>query len=182
MPIYQNATMNTDKVEIGNYTISVGAKGTSAGGTWVNLGAGTLKDFAYVPELINSQAGNALVPLYGTVRETATFSFDLIEYDGSAFSALSGGMMSGTSGSVTVGGLTSASILTGKGIKLVNNRKLASGSAQTTTIVCNECYLNSGWTIGIKSDNDTDPISVYSFAMTAIQYATAGNVYYKTVA
>jgi hypothetical protein len=119
-------------------------------------------------------------PVEGVSREEATVDFDLIEYDGSAFSALSGGLMSGTSGSATVGGLVNT--VTAKGIKLVNVRKLASGSNQTTTYVFNKCTLNDGWNVAFKSDNDTDPVTVYSFSIKAEQYATAGTIYTKTVA
>jgi len=113
--------------------------------------------------------------------EAEILEFDLIEYDGSAFSALSGGLMAGTSGSATVGGNVTA--VTAKGIKLVNVRKLAAGSTtQTTTYVLNKCYLQNGWTVAFKSDNDSDPVAVYSFTVTAEQYATAGTIYTKTVA
>lgn len=180
MAIYQNSAVTDAKIEIGNYAIYVAAQGTTAGGTWVNLGAGMVKSFAYAPEMFTTQAGNAPDPIEGVSRETATVEFDLIEYDGSAFSALSGGLMAGTSGSATVGGQTTT--ITAKGIKMINVRKLASGSTQTTTYVLNKCYLNNGWTVAFKSDNDSDPVAVYSFSVTAEQYATAGTIYTKTVA
>lgn len=181
MAIYQNATVTDSKVEVGNYAISVAATaGTTAGGTWTNLGAGMVKSFNYVAEMYTSQAGNAVDPIEGVARETATLEFDLIEYDGSSFSVLSGGLMSGTSGSATVGGLVN--VVTPRGIKLVNTRKLASGSTQTTTYVLNKCTLQNGWTFTPKSDNDADPVGVYSFSVLAEQHATAGTIYTKTVA
>ena len=180
MAMYQNASVTDAKLETGNFAIYVGAEGSTVGSTWVNLGAGMLKDIAYVPENYEVQAGNAPDPIEGISKETATMSFDLIEYDGSSFSALSGGAMTGSSGSLVVGGQTSA--VTAKGIKLVNTRKLANGSTQTTTYVFNKCYLNGGWTLAVKSDNDADPINVYSFSVTAKQYATAQTIFTKTVA
>ena len=51
MPIYQNSTVTDSKLEVGNYAIYVAAAaGTTVGGTWVNLGAGMLKDFKYSGE------------------------------------------------------------------------------------------------------------------------------------
>jgi hypothetical protein len=180
MPIYQNSTVTDSKIEVGNYAIYVGSAGTSAGGTWVNLGAGMTKSLNYNPESYTTQAGNAIDPIQGVARETAQIDIDLIEYDGSSFSVISGGSMTGSSGSLVVGG--QASSLTGKGYKFVNTRKLSNGSSQTTTWVFNNCYLNGGFTASPKSDNDADPVTVYSFSLTAKQYATAGTIFTKTVA
>jgi hypothetical protein len=179
MAIYQNKTVTDAKVEVGNYAIYVGNQGTTVGGAWVNLGAGMLKDFAYVAENYTSQSGNSVDPITGISRETATFSFDLLEYDGSSFSAISGGAITGTTGSLLVGGQTT--VITPKGFKLINIRKLASGSNQTTTFVINKCTLQNGWTMTPKSDNDTDPVNVYSFSVLAEQYATDGTIFVKTV-
>jgi hypothetical protein len=180
MPIYQNSTVTDAKIEVGNYAIYVATSaGTTAGGTWVNLGAGMVSSVNWSPEMFASQAGNAVDPIEGISRETATIDMELIEYDGSAFSLLTGGGMSGTSGSVTVGGQTTA--LTARGVKLINTRKLANGSTQTTTFVFDNCFLNSGWSMSPKSDNDTDPVNVYSFSITAKQYLTAGTIFTKTV-
>jgi hypothetical protein len=33
-----------------------------------------------------------------------------------------------------------------------------------------------------KSDNDADPVNVYSFSLICYQYATAGTIFSKTVA
>jgi len=181
MPIYQNSTVADAKIEVGNYAISVAATaGTSAGGTWVNMGAGMVSSINWQPEVFTTQAGNAVDPIQGIAREIATVDIELIEYDGSSFSLLTGGGMAGTSGSVTVGGQTTA--LTARGVKLVNTRKLATGSSQTTTFVFDNCFLNSGWSMSPKSDNDTDPVNVYSFSITAKQYLTAGTIFTKTVA
>lgn len=181
MPIYQNSSISDAKVEIGNYAISVCA---SAGATvgaagWVNLGAGMVKSFNYSAEPYTSQAGNAPDPIQGIAKETVTIEVDLIEYDGSSFSILSGGAMAGTSASMVVGGQTN--VIPGRSIKLVNNRKLANGSTQTTTYVLGNCFMNGGYSYSPKSDNDTDPINVYSFSLLAKQYATAQTIFLKTV-
>jgi hypothetical protein len=107
---------------------------------------------------------------------------DLIEYDGSSFSVLSNGMMASTTGGsvLTVGGQVSS--ISGVGMKLVNTRKLSTGSTQTTTYVINRAFINSGWSCSPKSDNDADPIAVYSFSMLCKQYATAQTLFTKTIA
>jgi hypothetical protein len=183
MPIYQNSSVADAKVEVGNYQIFVNptAGSTAAAATWVNLGAGMVKNFAYVMEQFTCQAGNAVDPLEGISRETATMDIDLIEYDGSSFSILSGGAISGTSGSLLVG--NNVTILVARGFKLVNTRKLAAGSAQTTTWVILKGYVYGGFTMTPKSDNDADPINIYSFSITAKPFTlTAGTLLTKTVA
>lgn len=181
MALYQNTSVTDSKIEIGNYVIYVAtAAGTTVGGTWINLGAGMVKDFAYAPESYTSQAGNAVDPIQGIARETVTIGMDLIEYDGSSFSILTGGLLVGTSASLTVGGQTS--VQTPRGMKLINTRKLASGSTQTTTYVINNCFVNGGFTMSPKSDNDSDPVQVYTFAIICKQYSSGGIIFTKTVA
>lgn len=179
MPLYQNATVTDSKVETGNYAIYVGTLGATAAAITTNLGAGMVKSFVHNAEMYTSQAGNAVDPIEGVARETATLEIDLIEYDGSAFSALTGGMWAGTSGSATVGG--QVSLLPGKGFKLVNTRKLSGGTTQTTTYVISK-GVAGGFSMSPKSDNDSDPVNVYSFTITCKQYATAGTLFTKTVA
>lgn len=182
MAIYQNSSVTDSKIEAGNYAVYVHeTEGSTAGATgWTNLGAGMVKSIAYVVESYTSQAGNAVDPLTGISKETATIDMDLIEYDGSSFSILSGGAMAGTSGSLTVGG--QVSVQTPRAIKLVNTRELANGSTQTTTYVFNKCYVDGGWTLAVKSDNDSDPVNVYSFKLLCKQYATAQTIFTKVVA
>ena len=181
MPIYQNSTVTDAKIEVGNYAIyvAVTAGTTALSAAWINLGAGMVTGFSYNPENFTTQSGNSVDPIDGISRETATVDFELIEYDGSSFSILSGGAMVGTSGSITVGGQTTT--LTARGLKLVNTRKLVSGSVQTTTIVLNRCYIDGGWSMSPKSDNDADPVNVYTFSVMAKQYATAQTIFTKTV-
>jgi hypothetical protein len=181
MPLYQTAQATDSKIEIGNYAMYVGSVGATATAITTNLGAGAVKSFAYAPEMFTSQAGNSPDPIAGVARETCTLEIELIEYDASAFSALSNGMSSlPTAGTVTVGGQVSS--ISGVGMKLVNQRKLNTGSTQTTTYVIQKAVLNSGWSTSPKSDNDADPINVYTFSITCKQYATAQTIYTKTVA
>ncbi|MCK9371393.1 hypothetical protein M0R04_15875 [Candidatus Dojkabacteria bacterium] len=181
MPIYQQSTVTDGKVEVGNYAMYVASTaGTTVGGSWINLGAGMVKTLNYTSEPYTSQSGNSVDPIQGIARETCTIDIDLIEYDGSSFSVLSGGSISGTSGSLLVGGQTN--VMAGKGLKLVNTRKLATGSTQTTTYVFNYVFLNGGFSTSPKSDNDTDPVNLYSFSILAKQYLTAQTIFTKTVA
>jgi hypothetical protein len=181
MPVYQTTQAADAKIEIGNYAMYVGSCGASATAITVNLGAGMVKSFKYDPVMFTSQAGNSPDPIEGVARETATIEIDLIEYDATSFSLLTNGMQStASSGTVTIGGQVSS--ITGVGMKLVNVRKLNGGSTQTTTYVIQKAVLASGWSMAPKSDNDADPINVYSFTMTCKQYATAQTIYTKTVA
>ena len=181
MPIYQNSTVTDSKIEIGNYAMYVASTaGTTVGGTWINLGAGMVKSFSYDPTSYTSQSGNSPDPIQGISRETAKIGIDLIEYDGSSFSILSGGAMTGSSGSLLVGGQTN--VMPGMGFKMVNTRKLATGSTQTTTYVLNYVFMDGGFSTSPKSDNDADPINVYSFNLLAKQYMTAQTIFTKTVA
>lgn len=179
MPIYQNYTVADAKLEVGNYAMYIGTAGSTAGAITINLGAGMVKNVNYNPEMITTQAGNAVDPIQGVARETMTFDVDMIEYDGSSMSAISNGMWSGTSGSITIGGQVTS--VSGKGWKLVNTRKLANGSTQTTTYTFNKCVAGPISTT-YKSDNDADPVAVMSYTVTAYQYATAQTICVKTVA
>jgi hypothetical protein len=179
MPTYQNGTVTDAKVEIGNYAIYVGTVGATAGAIVTNLGAGMVKSFAHNAEMFTAQAGNAVDPIMGVARETCTLEVDLIEYDGSAFSVFTGDMWNGTSGSILVGGQVSS--LAGVGMKLVNTRKLNTGSTQTTTYLISKAVAG-GFTMNPKSDNDADPVNVYSFSVICYQYATAQTIFSKTVA
>lgn len=179
MPTYQNTSVTDSKIEIGNYAIYVGEVNTTVAGTWVNLGAGMVKSINYAPEMFTSQAGNAVDPIEGVSRETATVDIDLIEYDPSSFSTMSSGMLDYTGSSLIVGGNVTS--ITGQGWKLVNIRKLSSGSTQTTTYIILKAVMSNGYTFTPKSDNDSDPVGVHSFQLLCKQYATAGTIFTKTV-
>jgi hypothetical protein len=179
--MYQLSSVTDAKIEIGNYAMYVGSVGATGASITTNLGAGMVKAFSYNPEMFTSQAGNAPDPISGVARETCTLDIDLIEYDASAFSALSNGMLASTTGGsvMTVGGQVSS--ISGVGMKLVNTRKLNGGSTQTTTYVINKAVMAGGYSITPKSDNDADPIAVYSFSLTCKPYATAQTLFTKTI-
>jgi hypothetical protein len=42
--------------------------------------------------------------------------------------------------------------------------------------------MTTGFTMNPKSDNDADPVNVYSFSIMCKQYATAQTIFTKTVA
>lgn len=180
MPQYQNSALVVGEkaIEVGNYQISVGAVGATAGSAWTNLGAGMVKSFAYNPEMFTTQAGNCVDPIQGVSRETATFDIDLIEYDGSSFSNLSGGLISGSTGSLIVGGNATAQLP--KAFKLYNRKLMSTGSSVLTTIIAPNCFMNTGFSMTPKSDNDADPVNIYSFTILAKQYMTAGTIFTKT--
>jgi hypothetical protein len=180
--MYQLSTVADAKIEVGNYAMYVGSVGATGASITTNLGAGMVKTFTYNPEMFTSQAGNAPDPISGVARETCTLDIDLIEYDASAFSSLSNGMLASTTGGsvMTVGGQVSS--IAGVGMKLVNTRKLNGGSTQTTTYVIQKAVMAGGFSVSPKSDNDADPITVYSFSLTCKPYATAQTLFTKTIA
>jgi hypothetical protein len=180
MPLYQNSTVTDSRVETGNYAMYIGSVGATATAITTNLGAGMVKSFVHNAEMYTSQAGNAVDPIEGVARETCTIEVDLIEYNASVFSQFTSGMIGApTGGTVIVGGQVSA--VSGVGMKLVNTRKLSTGSTQTTTYVINKA-VPGGFNLAFKSDNDADPVNVYSFSILCKQYLTAGTIFTKTVA
>jgi len=157
MPIYQNSSVSSDKLILGNCKIETSA---SAGGTYVNLGAGIVNSFTHTPEFYDVQAGNAPDPIEGVATETATIEFELIEYDGSVLSAIQCGMSeySATSAlsTLTVGGNQE---ITPRAFKLTNTRTISSTTVETILTVY-KASMKTGLTINFKGDNDTDPIAV----------------------
>ena len=158
MPVYQNSSVDTDKLVIGNYKIETAA---TAGGTYVNLGAGMVSRFAHVLEKYDTQAGNAPDPLEGIATETMEIDFELIEWDGSVLSAIQCGAVSESSTSVLstmlIGG--QGPTLTPRAFRLTNTRTI-SGSTVETILTVYKATMANGLEFTVKSDNDTDPIQV----------------------
>lgn len=183
MPIYQNSTVNTSLLLIGNYKIETAAFGTSVGGTWINLGAGKVNSFDHAVTKYNVQAGNAPDPLEGIAQETFVVDLELIEFDGSILSAISCGIMTGASAAtqfiITGGGATT---LTPRAFKLTNRRYIA-GATKDTVIIVYKATLDTGLQITAKSDNDTDPIAVMPVKLTGKLDANAsiGNQLYTII-
>ena len=169
MPIYQNSSVDTTKLILGNCKIEVAPYGTSAASSaWTNLGAGIVNSFKHVPTKYSVQAGNAPDPIEGVATEIAQITGELIEYDATVLSAINGGLISATATSsvstVVAGG---NSILTPVAFRITNKRIDASGTTKYTTLTVFKATLDGGPEITFKSDNDTDPIAVMPFAITA---------------
>lgn len=161
MPLYQNSSVDTAELLIGNYKIETAAYGTSAGGTWVNLGAGMVNSFNHGITKYDVQAGNAPDPIEGVAEETFTVDMELIEYDASALAAISCGLLTADTSSSTqtvmkAGGNT---ILTSRAFKFTN-RRMISGTTKETVIMVFKATIDAGLQITAKSDNDADPINV----------------------
>ena len=163
MPIYQNSSVDSDKLTLGNYTISYATAGTSAAGSWVNLGAGILNSHGYNMEKYDVQAGNAPDPIEGISKETYTLDFELIEWTGTALTGLMCGAITrsavATKETIIGGGNVD---LTPIGIKAVNTT-----GTYVTTIVVWKATPDAGLQFSAKSDNDSDPIMVMPMTMTA---------------
>ena len=174
MAQYQNTSVDSNKLIIGNYKIEFASVGTSAGGTWENLGAGIINSFGHNITKYEVQAGNAPDPLEGIASETFTVSGELIEYDGELLSSAMGGILTvgstATDASIIyAGGKTS---ITEKAFKLTNTRTV-SGASEVTSILVYKGTFDNGPQFTAKSDNDTDPISVMAFEITGKVDTTA---------
>ena len=178
MALYQNTSVNTTKLILGNYKIETSA---TAGGTFVNLGAGMVNNFAHEITMYDVQAGNAPDPVEGIALETFTVSFDLIEYDASSLAAISGGGLASTSTSVLstldAGGNT---VVTPQAFKFTNTR-MVSGATKETIITVYKATMSQGLSITAKSDNDSDPINVIPITVVGVVDGTrtAGSQLYK---
>jgi len=173
MPIYQNDSVATQKLILGNYKIETAAVGTTAGGTWVNLGAGMVNSFGHNITKYAVQAGNAPDPIEGVATETFTAAVDLIEYAATVLSSIQCGAISvtaGTTGQTIIKG-GGNSILTPVAFKLTN-RRLISDVTNETVIMIYNATLDTGLQFTAKSDNDADPINVMPIAITAKPLAT----------
>lgn len=168
MPIYQNASVDTSKLVLGNYKIESSPYASAAGAfTWINLGAGMINSWGYNQERYDVQAGNAPDPIKGISREDGKVDGELIEFDTSVLSAISCGAMTaastGTVMTVYIGGNT---VLTHRAFRLTNTR-LVSGATKETVVTFFKALLDNGIQFTAKSDNDADPINVMPFSITA---------------
>ena len=169
MPTYQNSSVASNKLVLGNYKIE---SATSSGASFVNLGAGRVNGWGHKYDKYDVQAGNAPDPIEGIAKETFTVDFELIEYDGSSLSAILCGAVTETSTSVLstmVGG--GNQVLTPRAFRLTNTR-LISGTTCQTILTLYKATPDAGLQMTVKGDNDTDPISVMPFNLTAEVDAT----------
>jgi hypothetical protein len=180
MALYQNTSVDSDRIVIGNYKLETAP---SAVGTYVNLGAGQLTSWQHQFEKYNVQAGNAPDPIEGIADETVSFAFDLIEYDASVLSVLQCGLTSSatatSSSSLYAGGNTT---LTHRAWRLTN-RRIISGATVQTVITVFRGVIDNGMTMVLKSDNDADPVNAYQFSVTGEVDAslTVGSQLYQIV-
>lgn len=157
MPLYQNSTVDSDKLILGNCKIETAA---SAGATFTNLGAGIVTNFTHTPEMYDVQAGNAPDPIEGVATEEANIEFEMIEYDGSVLSVIHGGLLTHSSTSVLstikAGGQQT---ITARAFRLTNTRTISATTVETILTVY-KATMQTGPTFNFKSDNDTDPIAI----------------------
>lgn len=173
MPVYQNSSVDTDKLVLGNYKIETAA---TSGGTFVNLGAGTVTRFAHVLTKYDTQAGNAPDPIEGIATETIEVDFELIEYDGSVLSAIQAGAISESNttvlSTITFGG--QGPDLTPVAFRLTNTRTINSSTVETILTLYKGTMAN-GLEFTVKSDNDTDPIEIMPGQIIAKQDSANSN-------
>jgi hypothetical protein len=164
MAFHQLSSVDTTKLVLGNYKIESAA---TALGTMVGLGAGIVNSFGHNITMYKTQAGNAPDPVEGVSDETFTIAMELIEFDGSVLSAISGGAITGSSsGSVftVIGG--GNGVITPQAFKLTNTR-MVSGVTKQTIITVYKATMDTGLQFTAKSDNDADPIQVMPITITA---------------
>ena len=163
MALHQNTSTDSDRIVLGNYKMETAP---SAAGTFVNLGAGQLTSWTHQFEKFTTQAGNAPDPLEGIATETASFGFDLLEYDASVLSVLQCGLVSAvvttSLSTINAGGNT---VLTHRAWRLTNTRYI-SGTTVQTIITMYRGVIDNGMSLVSKSDNDTDPMNAYQFSVT----------------
>lgn len=173
MPLYQNSSVDSTRLVIGNYKIETSPYASAAGSfTWVNMGAGMVSAFRHEMEKYDVQAGNAPDPIEGVARETFKIEMELIEFDTSAMAAISGGLVTAVStGTVmTMYGGGNATI-TPRAFRLTNTR-MVSGATKQTIITVFSVTPDQGPTFTAKSDNDADPINIIPLTLTGEQDTT----------
>lgn len=157
MPFYQNSSVSSNKLIVGNAKIETAA---TVGGPFVNLGAGMVSAFVHTPTMYDVQAGNAPDPIEGVAEEVCTVDYELIEYDASVLSAISCGLVTQTSTSVLstlkAGGNAT---LTPRVFRITNTRMIGAVTCETILTIFKGTTTN-GISINFKSDNDADPIAL----------------------
>lgn len=163
MPTYQNASVNSNQLILGNYKIETAS---SSAGSYVNLGAGQLTAFQHNFTNSDIQAGNAVDPIEFIAEENVTIAFELMEYKASAMSAMMGGLtettsISTTSTTIRAGGAVE---LTPRAFKLTNKRMIGTTTVNTVITIFN-ANIENGMTLVPKSDNDGNPVNVFQFTV-----------------
>ena len=157
MPVYQNSSVTSNDLVIGNYKIETAP---SVAGTYVNLGAGIVTSFGHNITKYDVQAGNAPDPIEGVADEEFRIEFELIEYEGSVLSVIQGGAISDSTSTnlstIDGGGNTT---ITERAFRLTNTRTISSTTVETIIKVY-KATMENGLQFTPKSDNDADPIMV----------------------
>lgn len=171
MAIYENLSVNTDALIIGNWKIQVATYSTSyatvasVASAVTNLGAGMVNSFNHNVTMYDVQAGNAPDPIEGIADESFVISGDLIEFDVANVTTAWGGLVTTATAITTTLAILSAggkSTLTPKTF-LLTNRRIVNGASVETNIIIYKGYMQNGPQFTAKSDNDADPIMTYSF-------------------
>lgn len=170
MALYQNTTVDSDALVIGNWKIQVATYATyvtvaSVASSVTNLGAGMVNSFNHNVTMYDVQAGNAPDPIEGIADESFVISGDLMEFNVANVTTAWGGLVTTATSITTTLAILSAggkSTLTPKTF-LLTNRRIVNGSSVETNIVVYKGYMQNGPQFTTKSDNDADPITTYSF-------------------
>ena len=165
MPLYQNSSVATNKLILGNFKVEVGA---SVAATVQNVGAGMITAINHEPTLYDTQAGNAPDPVKGVASETIKVSMEMIEYDASVLNVIYGGLLNmSTASSVQTihAGGNADSAITPKFWRFTNT-KYPGGTTVQTIFSVYYATPDAGPGFTLKSDNDTDPIAVMPLSIT----------------
>ena len=125
MALHQNTSVDSDILLVGNWKIETAA---SVAGTYQNVGLGGLTAWNHEVEMYDTQAANGPDPIEGIASEKLSFSFDAIEFDPSVFSALSGGLLTHTTSTVSTLYAGGNTVLTSRAIKLTQRRLIGGAS------------------------------------------------------
>lgn len=167
--MYQNTAMT--KANTGLLGGFILYSATTVGASWTNIGLGRAFSITENISPYNSQANNGPDPVEGVARQTATITFELLEYYPPTFDNLRGGSLDTEATSTTPSYIATASantISTGGKTEIAPvafkfiNRKLVSGATVETAVVIYRAFLRSGgFSFTSVSDNAEDPITVW---------------------
>jgi hypothetical protein len=166
MPLYQNTSVDSTKLIIGNYKVEYAPYSATTHTGWVNLGAGKVNSFGHTITEYDVQAGNAPDPIEGISEETFNVDMEMIEYTPTTLSLIQGG-------AITVTQSTASTVIHGGGnaqktayALRLTNRRMISGATVQTVILVFKVTANTGLQFTVKSDNDADPINVMPVTFT----------------
>jgi len=175
MALYQNTAVDSDLLTLGNWKIQVATYATyvtvaSVASACDNLGAGILNSFTHNVTKYDVQSGNAPDPIEGIAEENCEATGELIELGVAKFASAWGGILTTATTITTTLAVLSAG---GKSTQtpktfLFTNRRVVSGVSQETNIIVYKGYMTTGFAANFKSDNDSDPITVYPFTIEGI--------------